>query len=346
MLIATMATVGCSKSDTPNTTTTDGYEASTVEIGFNTTGDETKAATLMTDSNFEEFCVSAYYHSDDESADPIIYRTGQTVTKGNDGDWTYSPTMYWPVSGTLQFFAYSHSSDSGVSYTDDSESGFPKITLTPYTTVSNQIDFMTSQSEELSTSSSSVSFSFAHQLSQMAFYAKHNGAEADEVYITAITAEGVMIPAYGQFSTSGETTSFDWVWNDENEESTTQNYTVSQSAEELIIYNSNGQANLPTSDSDSDYKSLSYGNNGVLLIHPQTYTADQSIKLYVTFSYNGQEITQEVQFGAHTTTKNSCTNYQFTVDVANFTTTTLGTISIIDWVDGTSGGNIEGSTTY
>lgn len=70
------------------------------------------------DGNFADFGVFAYYSpqgSYDAAASKPDYMYNVRVTRPAGGDWTYSPTKYWP-QGKVSFFAYApYDTDAAVS---------------------------------------------------------------------------------------------------------------------------------------------------------------------------------------------------------------------------------------
>ena len=81
------------------------------------------------DGNFADFGVFAYYSpqgSYDAAASKPDYMYNVRVTRPAGGDWTYSPTKYWP-QGKVSFFAYApYDTDAAVSVSCGT--GAPRVT--------------------------------------------------------------------------------------------------------------------------------------------------------------------------------------------------------------------------
>ena len=72
-------------------------------IRFAANTEYTRVADDITTNNLSKFYVYAYL---DGSTDSIPYMNNVTVTKTSTNTWTYSPTAYWPSTGSLDFYAF------------------------------------------------------------------------------------------------------------------------------------------------------------------------------------------------------------------------------------------------
>lgn len=61
----------------------------------------------LTNANFDKFLVYGYYTMKDQTNNPIQVFSGEPVTKGSDGKWTYVNTRFWVPDANYCFFAYS-----------------------------------------------------------------------------------------------------------------------------------------------------------------------------------------------------------------------------------------------
>ena len=90
------------------------------------------------DGNFADFGVFAYYSpqgSYDAAASKPDYMYNVRVTRPAGGDWTYSPTKYWP-QGKVSFFAYAPEEVKTKGYISVSAASTsnPKFAYSPYDT--------------------------------------------------------------------------------------------------------------------------------------------------------------------------------------------------------------------
>ena len=98
MCVAAVAALGsCASSDV-----IDDIQGS--RIGFDT--NVSKNSRALTNSNFNRFFVYGTYQLPTQ-AQPISVFTGDLVTKGDNGSWTYSGDRFWVPEGSYDFYAYS-----------------------------------------------------------------------------------------------------------------------------------------------------------------------------------------------------------------------------------------------
>ena len=97
------------------------------------------------DGNFADFGVFAYYSpqgSYDAAASKPDYMYNVRVTRPAGGDWTYSPTKYWP-QGKVSFFAYApYGADAAVSVSCGT--GAPRVTYAVPDAVADHRDLLLS----------------------------------------------------------------------------------------------------------------------------------------------------------------------------------------------------------
>lgn len=358
-----VAVAGCSKNDPKTSTTTDDYEASTVEIGFSADESTTRADIKESFESGDSFGVHAYYVPDDGTITSSTTAYISNLSVGYNGsDWTYSPAKYWPLSGTLSFFAYypyveavetddttdeniedgsvaaaaalytstEESELSGTSISLYKNSGeYPKISYTPHQDVSQQVDFMTATSYDkyYSNSDDGVSFNFAHQLTRIKFAAAHNCGSGATVKITSITLNG-KANAVGTFDENGN-----FSWDSYNESADDISFTITSEAGQL-----NSEA-IDDYSTTSEYKDLmAYtGTSGVMMIPKNMIGSNPQVN--ITYSYQGANtseyvITEKVTFNNSTgLTAGSTAVFSFIiyVDEESLAHITTGTVSMTTW---------------
>ena len=155
---------GCSKDNEIESANNNGLN----EIGFRayTSKGETKAGATTT-ANFSNFKVYGNWNDGTYKN----YIEGQIVE--NDGtDWTYSPKRFWPISGNVDFYAYSPATSLNVAFTNVLTA--PTFVYTVPAIFNRQEDLLISQvkSQTATTSSGSVTLPFDHALSQFVFEAR------------------------------------------------------------------------------------------------------------------------------------------------------------------------------
>lgn len=61
----------------------------------------------LTNATFDKFLVYGYYTMKDQENNPVQVFSGEPVTKGSDGVWSYINTRFWVPDARYCFFAYS-----------------------------------------------------------------------------------------------------------------------------------------------------------------------------------------------------------------------------------------------
>lgn len=149
-------------------------------IGFNTQA-MTRGDIQNTD-NLSGFGVFTYYHATggfDNAASTPDYMYNIPVQR-HGSDWVYSPLRYWPVDGSLSFFAYApHSSASGGSLevSPQNNAGLPTLSYTVPDDVTRQLDLLAAAPVYASTDRGErVHFDFVHMLARINFDARLTAA--------------------------------------------------------------------------------------------------------------------------------------------------------------------------
>lgn len=166
-----------------------------------TSGNATKSQ-ITTTSTISDFKVWGYYQNEAEKQSNVPFMEAQQVNKNGDV-WTYSPTRFWPESGTIDFYSVSPASVNA----SISGSSRKIENYTVNTDVSKQIDLLYAVNKDCSKAEnghSGVQVNFRHALSQIVFKAKSSN-EAIVVDIKGVTL--VNAKTTGTFTYPTKTTS-------------------------------------------------------------------------------------------------------------------------------------------
>ena len=125
----------------------------------------TRAADVNTD-NLASFVVNAKKSGEETSYfDNGVFNKSGSV-------FVSESKYYWPASGSLDFYAYSPSGNSQVNY-----SGYKTFTVTPSTTIADQVDFVfaaTMNKSKEDYGASGVPLNFRHTGAKIACYVKNS----------------------------------------------------------------------------------------------------------------------------------------------------------------------------
>jgi uncharacterized protein (TIGR02145 family) len=261
---------------------------------------------LGTDAPVGSFGVLGYLLPDGvwdaATATPSFMYNTQVTRSGSSGSYlfSYSPVKYWPASTSdlVRFFAYYPYNGEGISLSSQTATGYPAITYTPSTTVSNQVDLMYAYSAGVNnkTTGTAVSLAFAHTLTRVSFSVKLASTYTTEkILVQSIQMTG--LKSSGTLSLDPSATS-PWTLG-----STTASYTASVSDGSLI----------PTANqalSTSGYLSMT-SPNGYLLLPPQSVTSSNT--LVVSYTVDGVAIKATYTLSAATWSMGQSINYQLTL---------------------------------
>ena len=130
-------------------------------------------ATPFTAVNLTSFNVTAW---DDE--DDSYYYEQVDYTRGDDGSYTSDMDYYWPVTGSLVFYAYSPKASAGNGITRISEKSF---SVTPTSNVDDQVDliFAKNSGSKTANSSTGVELNFRHTMADIHIHVKNSENKAD-----------------------------------------------------------------------------------------------------------------------------------------------------------------------
>ena len=158
---------------------------------------ETRASETTT-ANLTTFYVTSLLE------DGKTYFENLPYLRGADAVFMSTPAYYWPVSGSLNFYAYAPSADKlGGELTISKDS--KKLTdFSPSSTISDQVDFVTANaSGSKASNSGGVSLTFNHMLSQIEVHAK-NAHEGYTYYVKGVSIKNVVSKADFDFTSTSD----------------------------------------------------------------------------------------------------------------------------------------------
>lgn len=151
----------------------------------------------VTEQNISDFGVLAYYEDGSFNAASSTPNFMDNVKVRKSGSqWVYNPLMYWPVSGTVSFFAYAPFDVSDVNYLSVSTLGMPTYTYTQPNVVKSQRDLLLSypmidKTKSDVNANNKLPLKFRHALSSVVFKAYVMLAQTDPVKVTSITLQSL-----------------------------------------------------------------------------------------------------------------------------------------------------------
>lgn len=170
-------------------------------IGFNI--DAATRGTVQTTDNLPGFGVLAYYHATggfNSAVSTPDYMYNVQVQKSGS-NWVYNPLRYWPLNGSMSFFAYApHTASAGGSLgiSAKESTGIPILTYTVPDNVTQQLDLLAATPlYAITDRANKVHFDFNHTLSRVNFDAKLSSAlptgwtaKVKEVQISSLKNKG------------------------------------------------------------------------------------------------------------------------------------------------------------
>lgn len=220
-------------------------------IGFQTSGNTMLRASDIDAGNILDFRVWTVWTRD---ALPVIYMDGIKVERiDNQSPWMYSPVFYWPTAGTLDFYAYSPATSTGVlSFDAENLSLIYDVT----TDHQRQEDFVMASILEPAFNSP-VNLNFEHMLSQVKFHVKSKREEVNlhikKIELTGLYRQGTLVgtPSAGVIN---------WIWDDRKIKETYAAYMP-----------------LPVVATSSGFVSLTNSPEDNLMILPQTVLPGENL---------------------------------------------------------------------
>ena len=169
--IAALAFAACSNDEVVETAATSESNA----ISFRPLMNNVTRASDVTETTLQSsgFVVTAVNHSSNPETQ---YFYGVSFT-WNDPAYTSATKYYWPETGSLDFYAYAPAGDAQVTYPTSPD--YKVFTVTPSSTVTEQVDLVYANTNEKSkaTSASGVALNFRHTESKIAIKVKNTSAD-------------------------------------------------------------------------------------------------------------------------------------------------------------------------
>lgn len=153
------------------------------KISFQTSDSLLRASEIDAD-NMTDFRVWTIWTRADTSTP--VYMDGVKVERiNNSSPWTYSPVLYWPTEGKLDFYAYSPAASSGVLNFDTDNL---QLTYDVTTDLARQEDFVITSALNPA-KNVAVTMNFEHLLSQATFVT--NNKTGETVVVKRIEVKGL-----------------------------------------------------------------------------------------------------------------------------------------------------------
>lgn len=151
---------------------------------------QTRAA-VMDSENLKRmgFGIMGYVYTGTPDYATPNFMNGQVTWDNVSGQWSYSPTKYWPnnASQQLDFLAYApYGDDTHISVSEST------LTFTVDDNAENQVDLIvaTAKNQTRSTNHGAVALHFRHLLSRLQFEAKAAPGYGYEIVFTSATLSG------------------------------------------------------------------------------------------------------------------------------------------------------------
>ena len=217
--LATLSLASCAKDEVVESVP----QAEAIEFGTYLGHDVQSRGMELTNTNFDNFGVFAFYTGNGEtnkwanvkSTAKPNFMYNQSVTKNTSGThaWSYSPKKYWPTTkgDQITFFAYAPmaSNDNGISVTKNTATGTPVVTYSIVSQKLNKLgDFVADalidqtkagDNSSIDSKNHTVSFTLLHELTRVAITAQldrdawsdtDGSADKTQINIKSITLTG------------------------------------------------------------------------------------------------------------------------------------------------------------
>ena len=231
-----------------------------------TSGNATKSQ-ITTTLNISDFKVWGYHQSAAEPSVTTPFMEDQLVQRIS-GVWTYSPTRFWPESGTIDFFSVSPYETPGISITKTEQ----KIEdYTVNTNISLQKDLLYAVNmgcSKAANGQTGVEVNFRHALSQIVFQAKNTNSnikvDIEGVKVVNVVSKGTF--TYPQETTSPNLTGTN---HDTEYDDTWGTWDLSSTTGDVVTYEA-GVTERTGITPSSEEVALTTVGGGELLLLPQT----------------------------------------------------------------------------
>lgn len=286
-----------------------------IEFSEQITEPQTKGLDPLTSDNAEgiwkqRFGVFSWWNPigeafDETHNDPNLYQVNNDVehvassfTSG-EHSWRCNPRAYWPFRCNLSFFAYAPYLEHTQPWEEGGEmqqpallfpsadytQGMPRVTYSPRTNVSNQVDLcIAAPVFDREPSTEPIHFAFQHALTRILLYVKAIGTPlpGNKYRITDAIISGI---AGSNTFTYVNDVEHPFVWDDvtvSNPLDGEYHLTVANTQLVAAALNSDETPEHPTSAFYTTYSHINYPLNGRLYLLPQTLTASAQLELAVT----------------------------------------------------------------
>ncbi len=198
----------------------------------------------------------------------------------NGNNWTYNPTRYWPVYGSISFFAYAP--HNAASLSASTPTGMPQFDYTTPSSIANQKDLLFSQpllnlTKDGLTGDKKTNIHFSHALSCIDFTASVKVATSKPIKIQEIAITNIKNNATAKFSPatppeSGYIT--DWTFKN-NASTADYSISIANGALQNIDFKNTLSSNTPIPAITS--------STGYFMPIPQTVNDDAEIIITMTY---------------------------------------------------------------
>ena len=211
-------------------------------VAFRATSGNATKSQITTTLNISDFKVWGYHQSAAEPSVTTPFMEDQLVQRIS-GVWTYSPTRFWPESGTIDFYSVSPYKTPGISIMK-TEQIIKDYTVN--TNISLQKDLLYAVNmgcSKAANGQTGVEVNFRHALSQIVFQAKNTNSnikvDIEGVKVVNVVSKGTF--TYPKKTTSpnlvgtDKDTEYDDTWGDWYEAGVTERTGITPSSEEVAL---------------------------------------------------------------------------------------------------------------
>ncbi len=297
-------------------------------IVFDVVDGNTKGESLLTTSNIESMCVSAYEGALFSNSSIVGNFMDRALVRRIASSWVSDVDYYYPFDGTVSFFAYApYVQDSNVCNFKNYSRGFHSLEYSPSENVSSQTDFCVAIPILNRTKESGVvQFQLQHVMSNIQISAALEGElpPGQTLYIDELTLEGFVKSK--RLSTSGSSPFFIW----SSDGSRDRNYSLKRVNNQLI--------NSPITP-HPDYVLLNgSGSKGMLFLLPQTLLGNEILTINFGWYDSGKKVMERdvsLRFPKGQWRPGEIVKYKVKLEINQFT------LSVIDWEISTIKGGIS-----
>lgn len=206
---------------------------------------------------------------------------------------------YWPFNGKLSFFAYApYISSTFLQFASDYVSGYPRMTYSPTTNVTDQPDFcLATPVLDRHSSGEPIPLVFHHSLSQVVFSANYAGdfpaiITSSPLYVKVDNIRICNVIGKKTVTMSSGTPCFDWQDDAECPDGDRVSYLLDRSLNHQLNDIELPKATDPVSDNYMELTTVDGVANGVMYLLPQTMDKGE-VYLELTYGYYEMVDTKE-----------------------------------------------------